>query len=246
MNAQNEINAATFTALSHPTEGAIGEFFPAQTDASTGAILLVHEWYGLDSFARGKAEAYAKVGYDVLAVDIYKGKVTDDPNTAKGFMEEAFGAGDQVPTRVAAGIEALSKESGTAPSDIVMLGYSFGGAVTLNTAGAGQDLAGFIAFYGPVGAESSFEKGQIKAPLLAIFAGEDAVISQSDVATFKSALQGAEADATVHVVEGKQHSFANPNASDVAARSGFPFAYCPESDAETFQMTLDFISGLKA
>ena len=50
------------------------------------AVLVIHEWWGLNEWTKGKADGFAKQGYVALAVDLYREKVTDDPDTAHQLM----------------------------------------------------------------------------------------------------------------------------------------------------------------
>ena len=115
-------------------------------------VLVVHEWWGHNEFARDQAERLAASGYTAFALDMYgSGKLADHPDTAQKFMQEATKDIDQVKARFLKAMEILQNHESVDASRIAAQGYCFGGAVVLNMARMGVDLDGVVSYHGALG-----------------------------------------------------------------------------------------------
>ena len=104
-------------------------------DQKRPGVLVVHEWWGHNEFAREQAEKLAASGYTAFALDMYgSGKQADHPDTAQKFMQEATSNMEQVKTRFLKAKELLQNHDSVDPDRIAAQGYCFGGAVVLNMA----------------------------------------------------------------------------------------------------------------
>lgn len=110
----------------------------AYDDAIKGprpGVVVVHEWWGLNDYAKRRARDLAELGYSALAIDMYgEGKNTEHPKDAMAFMQAATKDADAASKRFAAGLDLLKKQKQTDPNKIAAIGYCFGGAVVLNAA----------------------------------------------------------------------------------------------------------------
>ena len=114
------------------------------------AVLVVHEWWGLNDYARERARALASLGYLALAADIYgEGFATKDPTKARELAGK-FRGGDRalLRERVIAAFEALKGHPLADKRRIAAIGYCFGGTAVLELARTGQELSGVVSFHG--------------------------------------------------------------------------------------------------
>ena len=112
-------------------------------------VLVVHEWWGHNDYARKRADDLAKLGYTALAVDMYgEGKTANHPADAEKFMMEVFNNMSVGEARFNAALELLKQQPTVDPEKIAAIGYCFGGAVVLHMARIGTDLDAVVSFHG--------------------------------------------------------------------------------------------------
>jgi carboxymethylenebutenolidase len=171
-----------------------------------GAILVVHEWWGLNDWVKEKADQLAGQGYLALAVDLYKGKVATDPKQAGALMQSKDEAwGDQVEE---AGLEWL-KENGKGVK-VGTIGWCMGGGESLKASlHDPKDVAVTVMYYGlPVDDVAKLKT--LKGPLLGIWADKDGWITKEKVAAFDKELTEAGVKHEFHAYDA-DHAFANPS-----------------------------------
>ncbi|MBT4426900.1 MAG: dienelactone hydrolase family protein [Rhodospirillaceae bacterium] len=196
---------------------------PAQTPAP--AILLVHEWWGLNDQIKTMAADLAKQGYLALAVDLYNGHVTDKPDEARKLVGGVDGAAatDTVGSwlRWLKGHQLASGKSAT-------IGWCFGGGWSLNAALA-EPVDATIVYYGSV-KKSAGDLQALNGPVLGHFAERDRWINHAMVSGFEAEMAKAGRAYTSHWYEA-DHAFANPTS-----------ARYDEGDAAlAWQRSLDFL-----
>ncbi|WP_241494948.1 dienelactone hydrolase family protein, partial [Pseudomonas mediterranea] len=124
----------------------------AYDDAIKGprpGVVVVHEWWGLNDYAKRRARDLAGLGYSALAIDMYgDGKNTEHPKDAMAFMQAALKDGKAASARFQAGLDLLKKQPQTDPDKLAAIGYCFGGKVVLDAARQGVPLAGVVSFHG--------------------------------------------------------------------------------------------------
>jgi len=194
-------------------------------------VLVVHEWWGHNDYARERARQLAKMGYTALAVDMYgDGKQAAHPDDAKKFAMEVMGNMDEEKSRFEAGMKALEKQPTTDPAKIAAIGYCFGGGVVLEMARAGLDLRGVASFHGMLGTEHPAQKGAVKAKILVLQGEADPFVPHEQVEAFKKEMAAAEAPVEYHGYPGAKHAFTNPGATDLGKKFELPLAYDEEAD----------------
>lgn len=204
-------------------------------------VLVVHEWWGHNEFARGQAEKLARAGYTALALDMYgSGKVADHPEDAQAFMKAATSDPALVEARFRTAMELLQGHETVDPARIAAQGYCFGGGVVLNMARAGMDLAGVVSFHGSLGTQSPAGAGAVKAKIRVYTGGADPFVPLEQVTGFIEEMHAAEADVSVRMFPGARHSFMNPGADEVAQKFDMPLAYDEQGAASAWAGTLAF------
>ena len=176
--------------------------------APTGrAIIVVHEWWGLNDNIQAVAKRYAGEGYTVLAVDLF-GRVATSADTAMVLYQTAMrnvAAGEQ---NLAAAIAYLKKAGATS---IGSVGYCFGGHWSLRTGlVGGDDVDAVVMYYGaPITAPAQLAR--LKAPVLGLFGGKDTGIPVDSVRAMERAIVQSGRKATINVYADANHAFANPS-----------------------------------
>ncbi|MEO0369300.1 MAG: alpha/beta fold hydrolase, partial [Pseudomonadota bacterium] len=132
------------TVFELPDDLGTATLYSSQTpDENKPAIIVVHEWWGLNDYVKGRAKMLAEEGYTAIAVDMYgHGKVAEHPNDAKGFMDAALENPGKMNARFNAAKDILKAQEHVNSERLYAMGYCFGGAVVLNQARMGNDLAG--------------------------------------------------------------------------------------------------------
>ncbi|MDY6814424.1 MAG: dienelactone hydrolase family protein [Pseudomonadota bacterium] len=204
-------------------------------------VLVVHEWWGHNEFARDQAEKLAEAGYTALALDMYgSGKVAGHPDTAQKFMQEATRDMDQMKARFLKARELLQNHESVDGERIAAQGYCFGGAVVLNMARLGVDLDGVVSFHGALGSPIKARAGEVKAPVQVYTGGADQMVPSDQVAGLVKEMQDAEVDLTLVSFPGVRHSFTNPGADRIAEEFNMPIGYDEEAATRSWEGTMAF------
>jgi carboxymethylenebutenolidase len=179
------------------------------------AIIVVHEWWGLNDGVRAMADRIAAQGYIVLAVDLYGGKTAMSPTDARELMLSVVENPDSANSNIQSAYEFLNEVAG-APK-IASLGWCFGGGWSLNTAMLYPDgLDAAVIYYGQVTADEDLLR-PINVPILGLFAEEDRGIPVDSVRAFEGALENLRKDYEIEVYPGVGHAFANPTGNNYDA-----------------------------
>ncbi len=216
------------------------------TDAKRPGVIVVHEWWGHNEYARKRARMLAELGYVAFAVDMYgDGRVAEHPKEAGEYMQAVAGNQEVSKARFMAGLEVLKAFRLTDTARLAAIGYCFGGATVLNRALEGADLAGVVSFHGALQPPAEdLPKGQVKAKILICHGGADSFAPAEQVAAYRAALDKSGADYIFNVYEGAKHGFTNPDADALAAKFGMDIAYNPQADAKSWEDMKEFFKKL--
>lgn len=173
-------------------------------------VIVVHEWWGCNDFAKQQAEAVAALGYVALAVDMYgKGKVTTDATQASAWATELRASG-RLRERAKAGLDALLEQEQVDAARVAAIGFCFGGSTVQQMAYAGYDLRGVVSFHGSL--TTPHPGDVIRAKILILHGADDPLISAEEISTFEDTMRRTSADWQFISYGGAVHSFTNPNA----------------------------------
>lgn len=216
----------------------------ATPETPNGAgVIVVHEWWGLNDYIRGRAVQLAELGFTALAADMYgDGATADDPAQANQLMTAVLGNIASGEARFAAALDVLRGQAGVEPGKIAAIGYCFGGAIVLHAARKGMPLAGVVSFHGSLGSFHTPAKGTVKAKILVCHGAADALVPADDVAGFKKEMDGAGADYEIVAYPGALHGFTNPGATEKGQKYGLPLAYDAATDQRSWQDMRDFFA----
>ncbi len=190
-----------------PIQGYLAK--PKSAKGPLPAVIVIHEWWGVNDNIKAMTRQIAGEGFLALAVDLYAGKSAADPKTAMSLMKAAM-------TRIPQGQDNLRqafaylKENAKA-TKIASLGWCFGGAWSLQTALLFPDqLAAAVIYYGRLVQEKD-KLNTLKMPLLGVFAAKDKGIPLAGVKQFEATLKELKKDATILIYPEADHAFANPS-----------------------------------
>jgi carboxymethylenebutenolidase len=195
--------------------------FPADMVDPLPALIVVHEWWGLNDDIRAVADKLAAEGYIVLAVDLFGGKTADNPATARELMLAVLENPASADENLRQAYRFVEDTAG-APR-IASLGWDFGGTWALNAALLfPDDLDAAVVYYGQV-IDDPEKLAPLNVPILGLFAEDDRVITVDSVEKFRDALDNLGKTYEIEIFPGTGHSFANPRANRydaaVAARA---------------------------
>jgi dienelactone hydrolase len=206
------------------------------------AVLVVHEWWGHNEYARKRARMLAELGYVALAVDMFgDGKTAQHPADAGKFAGEAMKNKAIGETRFNAALDYILKQPSVDPTRIAAIGYCFGGGVVLHMARQGADLKGVASYHGSLATDTPAKPGAVRAKVL-VFNGEaDKMIPPEQVAAFKEEMTKAGASYRYVGYPGVKHSFTNPDADAYAKKFDLPLAYDRKADEDSWAQTVKFL-----
>ena len=131
-------------------------------------VLVVHEWQGINAYAKKRAVDLAAEGYVAFALDMYGGGKEIPVSEARTVSGKVGADFPLIKARFDAALAELKKEKRVDPTKVAAIGYCFGGGIVLNMARMGTDLAGIVSFHGSVNTGLTAKKGDIRVPILAI------------------------------------------------------------------------------
>jgi len=203
-----------------------GYLSEAPAGNARGAVLLIHEWWGLNGHIRDVADRLAQEGFTVFAVDLYRGKVAKDAATAQQYLNalDWKQAGEDL--RWAA--QTLrQRKPGT---KVGVTGFCMGGAVAIFAAARDPEIAACVPFYGIPG-EDKVDVATIRAPVLGHFAKNDDWCTPDRVDALEKKLKGANVPVEIHRYDA-QHAFFNDTRPEV---------YSKQNAETAWKRTVDFL-----
>ena len=205
-------------------------------------VLVVHEWWGLNDYARKRAEQLAELGYVALAADIYgKGVRATDVKEA-GELAGRFRKDRQLlRARAAAGLDLLRHEPHTDPARLAAIGFCFGGTTVLELARSGADLAGVVSFHGGLDTPNPADATRIKGKVLVLHGADDPFVPHADVAAFEKEMRSGGVDWQLNIYGGAVHSFTNPASGNDPSKGA---AYNEKSERRSWHAMRQFFREL--
>lgn len=194
-----------------------------------GAVILVHEWWGLNDNIRTVAEMLAAEGWAALAVDLYEGESATDRDGAMRLMRAAGENEERLRENLRQARQWLGDELGV--ERVGVIGWCFGGGWSFNTAlMLGDAIDASVIYYGWVTNDPG-ELAALTAPVMGHFGAEDGGIPVAGVRAFEQALDDLGKPAEIFIYEGANHAFANPSGTSFNA----------DAAAEAWERTLAFL-----
>ncbi len=172
------------------------------------ALVVIHEWWGLNDWVKEQAQKFAENGYVALAVDLYRGKVATTPDEAHELSRGL--PPDRAVRDMKAAFDYLASRKDVDAKKIGSVGWCMGGGFSLELAINQPQLAACIINYGHLTTDPA-EIAKIQAPILGNFGGLDRGITPDDVHKFGEAVDKAGKSIDVKIYDDAGHAFENPN-----------------------------------
>jgi len=172
------------------------------------ALVVIHEWWGLNDWVKQQASDYADKGYIALAIDLYRGKVATTPDEAHQIMRGV--PEDRAQRDLLAATTFLRSLNTVNGKKVGAIGWCMGGGYALDLAIADPKLKAVVINYGHLATEKSNLR-KIHASVLGLFGGEDQGIPVADIRKFETELQGMNKKVEIHIYPDAGHAFENPN-----------------------------------
>ena len=213
---ERDVTAERLAYAEVDDELVYGHFaFPSDMIEPLPAVIMIHEWWGLNDNIRAMAERLAAEGYIVLAVDLFGGEVATTPGAARELMKHAVETSDSVTSNLEQAYAFVTETAG-APR-VASLGWCFGGGWSLNTALLfPKDLDAAVIYYGQV-TDNESRLAPLEVPILGLFGSEDRGIKLESVRRFEETLERLGKDYEIRVYDGAGHAFANPSGNNFNA-----------------------------
>ena len=172
------------------------------------AIVVIHEWWGLNDWVKEQASKLADQGYAALAVDLYRGQVAENSELAHELSRGV--PPDRAQRDLDAAVEFLQSQPNVKKNRIASIGWCWGGGYSLDVALQEPTLAAAVINYGSLVTDpASIQK--IHAAILGNFGAKDKGIPPEDVRKFEAALKEAGKRADIKIYPDAGHGFENPN-----------------------------------
>ena len=204
-------------------------------------VLVVHEWWGLNDYAKQRARMLAEAGYVAFALDMYgDGKSTEHPDEAGAWASAVRANAKTGMDRFMAGYNVLKADKHVDPAHISAIGYCFGGGVILSAALAGAPLDAVVSFHGSLPTDPA--TGKVTARILVCHGAADPFSTPEQVAGFMKAVTDAGADWEFNFYANAKHSFTNP---DAGTHKMPQLEYNEKADKRSWAAMLSFLAESK-
>lgn len=208
-------------------------------------VLVVHEWWGHNDYARKRARMLAELGYTALALDMYgDGKQAHHPDDAGKFASAVGGNMQLASARFNAARDLLAKQSSVDNKKIAAIGYCFGGGVVLGMARSGASLAGVVSFHGSLTTTSPAKPGVVKAKVLVLNGADDPFVKKEHIDQIKAEMESAGVSYQFVNYAGAKHSFTNPDADKFGKEFKMPLEYNAKADQESWAEMQKFFKAI--
>jgi dienelactone hydrolase len=206
----------------------------AWDDSIQGArpgILVVHEFWGLDEYAKHRADQLASLGYVAFAADMYGGgRLADHPSTAVEMMSAVRKNVDGWKKRAVAALGVLKSQPQCDKTKLAAIGYCFGGSTVQQLAFAGDDLKAVVSFHGGLIVPTAEQVKAVKSAILICNGADDPLIKAETIKEFREALDKNGGKYEFKNYPGALHSFTVPEADETAKKFNFPLGYNKAAD----------------
>src|SRR6201993_2012871 len=193
-------------------------------------IVVIHEYWGLNDWVKEQASKLADQGYAALAIDLYRGKVADNPGSAHEIMRGV--PEDRAARDLHAAVEFLKSQPNVKKDRIGAIGWCMGGGYALELGVQEPHLSAVVINYGHLATDPEALK-KINSPILGIFGGQDRGIPPDDVHRFEQQLKQLGKQVEIKIYGDAGHAFENPNNKD---------GYRPADAADAWKRTVDFLA----
>ena len=199
------------------------------------AILVIHEWWGLNDYVKMMARKLAELGYIAIAVDMYgNGKMGNDPATAGGLATPFYQNTAMAKKHIDAAMEQFKKNEMVDTANMAIMGYCFGGAMSIIAAQLGANLKGAVSFHGNLNVVP-VNKDLLKAEILVCHGNADQFVPQAEVNLFRQQMDSLGLKYEFKGYDSATHAFTNPEATAMGQKFNIPIAYNAKADSASWE-----------
>lgn len=215
--------------------------YDTTTNDKRPVVLVVHEWWGLNDYAKKRARELAELGYLAFAVDIYGDrKQGTSPDSAGKLAAPFYEHPEKAKARIDAALAKIKTFAQADTNRIAGIGYCFGGGLLLNVARMGEPFRGVVSFHGSLVGTPAI-KELLKAQILVCHGEADEFVKPEEVATFKKQMDSIGAKYTFKSYPNATHAFTNPDATAIGEKFKMPIKYNPAADTASWNEMKDFL-----
>lgn len=208
--------------------------YDENTEGKRPAVIVVHEWWGLNDYAKKRARDLASLGYIAMALDMYgNGKRGNNPEEAGKLATPFYQNPESAKPLFEAAMNKLKTYPQADSSKVGAIGYCFGGAQVLNMAKMGENLKGVVSFHGNLTVVPA-NKDLLKARVLVCHGADDEFVPKKEVDQFRHEMDSIGAQYTVKSYAGATHSFTNPDATANGEKFKIPIRYNAAADTASW------------
>jgi len=198
-------------------------------------VIIVHEWWDLNDYAKSRARQIAELGYFSFDADLFgNGQLADNPDEARALTKPYYSNPENTLQPI---IDAIAKAATFPQADtskVAAMGYCFGGFVVVNAAKLGADLKGVVSFHGRlIGVQP--KKDFLKGEVLICQGGDDEFVPLSDQLAFKKSMDSLGARYSFITYPGAKHAYTNPEATALGKKFNLPIAYNANADTASWK-----------
>jgi len=205
------------------------------TTAKRPGIIMVHEWWGITPHIHNEARKFAQQGYTAFIADMYgDAKTADNPKDAGALSGGVMKDPKAMESRFKAAQAELAKQASVNPAKLGAVGYCFGGAVVLNMARTGDNLAAVAGFHASLGLNTPAPApGTVKAKVLILNGADDPFVKREQYDALKKDFDAAKTDYRIIEYPGAVHAFTNPEATALGEKFKLPLKYDAKADEQS-------------
>jgi dienelactone hydrolase len=223
--------------VSYTGDGVTMNGYVAYDESKEGprpAVLVIHEWWGINDHVRQKAKQLAELGYIAMAIDLYgNGKIADNPDSALHYAMPFYKDPQMTRERYRAAVSKLLSYTQADSTRMAAIGFCFGGSQALNMARLGENLDAVVSFHGGLLGVPP-DKNLLKAEVLVCHGAADSFVPQTEVDQFKKQMDSIGARYTFKAYEGAKHAFTNPDATATGQKFKIDIAYNAAADSASW------------
>jgi len=199
-------------------------------------VLIIPEWWGLNEYVKMRARELAKLGYFAMAVDMYGGRRVEAAPDEAGQLAGPFYADTAlIFSRLSAALARAQSYPQADASKVAMMGYCFGGYISLMGAKLGLPLRGVVSFHGRLaGTENT------NAPVLICHGAADQTMSPEEVTDWRQRMDSLGATYTFRSYPGATHAFTNPGSTAAGKQFNMPIEYNAAADTASWKEMKQF------
>lgn len=215
-----------------------------QTQDKRPAVLVVHEWWGMNDYSKRRARELAGLGYVAMAVDMFgNGQTASDPDEAMKLAGPFYQNTQLIKSRFEAALAKLKTLPQVDTNNIAAIGYCYGGFIVLNAAKLGEPLKGVVSFHGNLGGVTP-DKNLLKAKVLVLHGEADPIVQPQEVNQFKKQMDSIGADYTFKAYPNAKHAFTNPAADSVESKFHLGVGYNADADKDSWEEMKEFLKNM--